>query len=144
MEFHPLKCQVISIINKIKPCICIQYIHNCILEQVNYAKYLGVYINSKLTFNTHVQAALMKANSMQAFLARNIVQCNKKVKQTVYTIYIRPVNTLSAAPAKLYWLNAGFPAMLLATLITQALCLPCSSPLTGQHLKKDSAKTVLR
>ena len=72
MEFHTSKCQVISITNKVKPIIGKYQIHDHILEQVNRAKYLGIYIDSKLTFSTHDDAIVKKANSTHAFLARNI------------------------------------------------------------------------
>ena len=90
MEFHTSKCQVISITNKVKPIIGKYQIHYHILEQVNCAKYLGIYIDSKLTFNTHVDAIVKKVNSTRAFLARNIPRCCRKVKQMAYTTYIRP------------------------------------------------------
>ena len=56
MEFHTSKCQVISITNKVKPIIGKYQVHDHTLEQVNCAKYLGIYIDSKLAFNTHVDA----------------------------------------------------------------------------------------
>ena len=90
MEFHTSKCQVISITNKVKPIIGEYQIHDHILEQVNCAKYLGIYIDSKLALNTHVDTIVKKANSTRAFLARNIPLCCRKVKQMAYTIYIRP------------------------------------------------------
>ena len=90
MEFHTFKCQVISIANKEKPIIGKYQIHDHILEQVNCAKYLGIYIDSKLAFSTHVDATVKKANSARAFLARNIPRCCRKVKQMTYATYIRP------------------------------------------------------
>ena len=54
------------------------------------AKYLGIYIDSKLAFDTHVDAIVKKANSLPAFLARNIPRCCGKAKQVAYTTYIRP------------------------------------------------------
>ena len=64
---------------KVDPC----RVNNC-------AKYLGIYIASKLAFNAHVDAIVKKANSTHAFLARNIPLCCRKVKQMAYTTYIRP------------------------------------------------------
>ena len=75
MEFNTSKCQAISITNKIKPIIARYQVHGHILEQVNCAKYLGIYIDSKLAINTHVDAIVKKANSTCAFLARNIPRC---------------------------------------------------------------------
>ena len=75
MEFHTSRCQVISMTNKVKPIIGKYQIHDHILEQVHCAKYLGIYVDSKLAFNTHVYAIVKKANSTCAFLARNIPWC---------------------------------------------------------------------
>ena len=91
MEFHTSKCQVISITNKEKPIIGKYEIHDHILEQVHCAKYLGIYVDSKLAFNAHVDAIVKKGNSTCAFLARNIPQCCRKVKHMAYTTYIRPI-----------------------------------------------------
>ena len=90
MEFHTSKCQVISITNKVNLIIGKYKIHNHILEQVHCAKYLGIYIDSKLASNTHVDAIVKKANSTHAFLARNIHWCCRKIKQMAFTTYIRP------------------------------------------------------
>ena len=68
-----------------KPIIGKYQVHDHILEQVNCAKYLGIYIDSKLAFDTHVDAIVKKANSTRAFLARNIPRCCRKVKQMAYT-----------------------------------------------------------
>ena len=90
MEFHTSKYQVISITNEVKPIIEKYQIHDHILEQVNCAKYLGIYIDSKLAFSTHIDAIVKKANSTRAFLARNIPRCCRNVKQMAYATYIRP------------------------------------------------------
>ena len=62
MEFHPSKCLVISISNKVKPIIGKYQIRDYIIEQVHCTKYLGIYMDSKLAFTTHVDAIVKKAN----------------------------------------------------------------------------------
>ena len=130
MEFHTSKCQVISITNKVKPIIGKYQVHDHILEQVHCAKYLGIYIDSKLAFNTHVDAIVKKANSTRAFLTRNMPWCCRKVKQMAYTTYIRrtveyaspvcdPHTKRSITKSK--WFNAGVPAILLTTMIAPAV-----------------------
>ena len=91
MELHTSKCQVISIANNFKPIIGKYQIHDHILEQVHCARYRGIYIDSKLVINTHVDAIVKKANSTRAFLARNIPRCCRKVKQMAYATYIRQI-----------------------------------------------------
>ena len=95
MEIHTSKCQVISITNNVKPINGKYQVHDHILEQVKCSKYLGIYIDSKLAFDTHVDAIVKKANSTRAFLARNIHRCCRKVKQMAYAIYIRPTVNMS-------------------------------------------------
>ena len=90
IEFHTSICQVISRTNKVKPIIGKYQIHEHILKQVNCTKCPGIYIDSKLAFNTHFDAIVKKANSTSAFLARNIPRCCRNVKQMAYTTYIRP------------------------------------------------------
>ena len=130
MEFHTSKCQVISITNKVKPIIGKYQVHDHILEQVNCTKYLGIYIDSKLAFNTHVDVIMKKANSTRDFLARNIPRRCRKVKhgpilptsdQLWNMLHKCGTHTLSATPIKSKWFNAGVPSMLLATLIAPAV-----------------------
>ena len=91
VESHTSKYQVIFITNKVTPIIGKYQMHDHIMEQVHCAKYLGVYIDSKLAFDTYVGAIVKKANSTRAFLARDINRCCGKVKQMAYATYIRPI-----------------------------------------------------
>ena len=81
----------ISITKKVKPIIDKYQIHDHILEQVHCAKYLGIYMDLKLTFNAHVYEIVKKSKSTCAFLARSIPFCFRKVKQMAYTTYIKPI-----------------------------------------------------
>ena len=56
----------------------------------NTAKHLGVNINSKLSWNQHVDAITKKANSTLAFLRRNTSNCPRPVKAYCYQTYVRP------------------------------------------------------
>ena len=138
MVFHTSKCQVISITNKAKPIIGKYQVHDQILEEVNCAKYLGIYIDSKLAFNAHVDAIVKKANSTRAFLARNIHRCCRKGKQMAYTTYIRPTAVANAARVilrlpmsssitihlkSLHWL----PVKVRSTYKIACLCYHCHS-----------------
>ena len=57
--------------SEVKSVIGTYRIHDHILEHVNYAKYLGVYIDSNLALDAHVDAILKKSNTPRAFLEKN-------------------------------------------------------------------------
>ena len=71
MEFHPQKCQVIQITNKKEKLNHIYKIHDTPLQPANAAKYLGITIDNKLNFNTHISEITKKANSTLPFISRN-------------------------------------------------------------------------
>ena len=56
----------------------------------NTAKHLGVNINSKLSWNHHVDAITKKANSTLSFLRCNTSNCPRPVKSYCYETYVRP------------------------------------------------------
>ena len=90
MEFHPKKCQVLHATNKrnIKTAC---NIHGHILEETDTAKYLGVNMHHKLSWNHHIQKVTSKANSTCALLQRNIHQCPHETKVLYYKTLLRPV-----------------------------------------------------
>ena len=66
-------------------------IHSTLLTLTDSAKYLGVTIDSKLTFSTHINNVNSKANSTLAFLRRNLHSCPGPVKETCYKTFVRPI-----------------------------------------------------
>ena len=90
MEFHPQKCQVLHITNKRQPVKQSYTIHGHVLEEVESAKYLGVNIHHKLSWNTHISQVVKKSNNSRAFLQRNIYQCPRKTKELCYKALVRP------------------------------------------------------
>lgn len=113
MKFNPEKCFTLRVTNKTKPINSDYSIHGCQLDPAtdylptakrklahnrapadkslpNTAKYLGVYINSKLSWNHHVDAITKKARSTLWFLNRNTAHCSRDIKQYCYHTYVRP------------------------------------------------------
>ena len=90
MQFHPEKCEVITISNRRSPTKYGYSIHGHQLQHVDNAKYLGVTINKSLSWNPHVDNVTKKANQTLAFLRRNIGMCSQDSKEQAYKTFVRP------------------------------------------------------
>jgi len=60
VKFNIKKCMVLTITLKKKPVFTEYYLDNQNLDTVSKAKYLGVILDSKLSFNDHVDAICKK------------------------------------------------------------------------------------
>ena len=77
--------------NKVQKPIPTQYtLHNCILESVSSANYLGVDISSDLSWDTHINRISKKANNTLGFLRRNIKNHFESLKSSAYKVRVRP------------------------------------------------------
>ena len=65
-------------------------IHGQQLKEISQAKYLGVTIDSKLSWNSHVDLVTKRANQTTAFLRRNLSCCSRDVKAKCYKSLVRP------------------------------------------------------
>jgi hypothetical protein len=91
MEFHPGKCQVLSI-SRSRNIKQHQYtLHGHVLEHVKEAKYLGLTITSDLRWNRHVNNTCGKANKTLGFLKRNVKIKSQNLKETAYKTIVRPL-----------------------------------------------------
>ena len=91
MSFNVNKCSVLSVSHKKSPIQTSYFLHSKQLVLVNSTKYLGVTIDSKLSFNQHVDNICKRANSVLGFLRRNFDNSPRKVKADLYLIYIKPI-----------------------------------------------------
>ena len=90
MVFNPDKCEHIQITNKRNVIPTSYSIHGQTLKETSKAKYLGVTIDSKLSWNSHIDAVTKRANQTTAFLRRNLSSCPKDVKAKCYKSIVRP------------------------------------------------------
>ena len=61
------------------------------LLQTEYAKHIGITINSKLSWEDHITKTVTKANTTRAFLQRNIRACPKDIRTKCYSTLVRPI-----------------------------------------------------
>ena len=97
MSFNPIKCVVLRISTKKKKVLPTQYeLYGHTLEVVDSSKYLGVTIKDDLSWGTHIQNTVSKANRTLGFLRRNMKDCTKPVKDLTYKAMIRPTMEYSS------------------------------------------------
>ena len=91
MEFHPDKCQVLTITRKRQPILHTYSLHGHILQHVKSAKYLGVTFDHKLCWNDHIDQIASKASRSLGFLRRNLQIDSPELKTTAYNALVRPL-----------------------------------------------------
>ena len=91
MEFHPDKCNVLTISKKANPIKFEYKLHGQTLKSVNNAKYLGRLITSDLRWTNHINSICGKANKTLGFLRRNLNFGSTTTKQNAYNSLVRPI-----------------------------------------------------
>ena len=90
MKFNVSKCVHLPITNKIKPSPH-KYLLSCQpLSTVSSHSYLGIKLDSKLTWTNHVTDISSKSSKVLGMIKRTLGPCKPEVKQTAYNMLIRP------------------------------------------------------
>ena len=90
MEFHPQKCSTLSISGPRSNTIKYPYsLKGHTLEAQDITKYLGVDLQSSLSWKPHIDRITKKANSMLGFLRRNLRSCSEDTKAQAYFSMVR-------------------------------------------------------
>ena len=71
--------------------VCDLWLGNMKIPQASEFKYLGVHINSRLCWKSHIASTIRKANSTLFLLQRGLVGAPTKVKMLSYTSIVRPI-----------------------------------------------------
>ena len=98
MSFAPDKCKLLRVTRKTsRLTVHANYtIHGTQLELVPEAKYLGVTLDKKLNFNSHMNATIKKCDKTRQFLQRNLRGCSPTVKASSYKTFVRPIAEYAA------------------------------------------------
>ena len=95
MVFNPTKCELIRTTNKRNQQLCNYYNQSTLIKANLQVKYLGVTIDEhltfNLTFNDHIKSIANKANTVRAFLQRNLKSCPKSITESCCKIMVCPI-----------------------------------------------------
>ena len=105
LDFNVTKCKVLTISNKKDPDKFNYTLNTDPLEHVDSHQYLGVTINSKLRWNTHVSAITAKATRTLNVIRRTLHPCHPEVKKVAYMSLVRPKLEYSSAAWNPYTQN---------------------------------------
>ena len=91
MEFNVAKCNILTVTNKVKHQVKYRYrMEGEAVKLVSFMPCPGVTVNSKLTWNKHIDGIISSANRLLGFLWRNMHRCPPTLKERAYTAMIRP------------------------------------------------------
>ena len=85
------KCNILNITNASKNTYRHPYsLNNQTIERAVSCPYLGVEINSKLKWDSHINTKTAKAKSLLGLLNRALHQCPQEIKENAYITIVRP------------------------------------------------------
>ena len=90
MKFNPSKCNIMRVSrkrNRGNPSYSMMGVN---LEEKSEITYLGINIQSNLSWNSQTQHAVSKASRILNFIMRNFHPASKTVKEKLYTTLVRP------------------------------------------------------
>ena len=90
MDFNPSKCYKLSITKRRCPLSYPYTINGVMLKHVSSNPYLGVELDSTLSWTQQNKKTLTKSNRTLNLLRRNLYNCSKKTKETAYKTLVRP------------------------------------------------------
>ena len=89
MKFNATKCHIMTVTNLEAPLSKYYQLDGSVLSYVDVATYLGIMLQSTLSFKEHIQNTANKCNSRLGFLRRNLRGCPQALKQTAYFSLVR-------------------------------------------------------
>ena len=90
MKFNKAKCYAMHITHKKNPVRTSYQMGDSVLETVTNHTYLGVELNNKLSWASHIKNVTSRANQILGLLRRNLYSCTPDVKAVAYKTLVRP------------------------------------------------------
>jgi len=90
MDFHPQKCSVLRASRGRSPLKAKYTLKGITLMEEHSTKYLGVQLQSNISWKDHINIKTKKANNMLGFLRRNLKNSNSDTKTKAYISMVRP------------------------------------------------------
>ena len=78
LKLNPSKCKSFRMTLKTKPLVTTYFIGNTTLEEVEHIRDLGVILDSKLTFSSHIENTVKKSNRALGVLIRSFQRANPR------------------------------------------------------------------
>ena len=97
MRLNSSKCKLLCISNKRLPIHYSYYLNNHLLQSVLSAKYLGVIIDAKLSWNKHFLYISSKATQTLNLLRPNMYFCDTPAKNKAFRALVLPVLVYASA-----------------------------------------------
>jgi len=90
MDFNISKCFLLSITLKKQPSDFTYILSGQTITRTDSHPYLGINIDSKLSWRPHVNEVTAKASRLLGLLQRTLGPCKRQVKETAYRALVRP------------------------------------------------------
>ena len=90
MNLNPLKCELLCISNKLLPPKFDYVLNGFPLKWCTSVRYLGVHINSKLSWNDNCSIIAAKATRVLNFLRRTMFSCSRDSKYRSFRSFVLP------------------------------------------------------
>ena len=89
VQLNPGKCEALNISNKRGPIQFDYSINGGVIQWKPFVRYLGIYVNSKLTWSDHCKTIAFKATKVLNVLCRTMFGCSTLAKDVAYKSIVR-------------------------------------------------------
>ena len=91
IRFNVTKCTIMRFTRSSSPILFNYKLNDCNLTTSSQHSYLGILLDNKLSWSSHIKNTAAKATKTLNFLKRNFSSCSPEVKASAYLTMICPV-----------------------------------------------------